>query len=394
MSAPSTSGAAANADEDPAPDEAIYTLDGRSLREKLLEIVDRIDDNVKVAVESLFTPVGGAERAQRTDDFNESIERMIGDMKRFNEMLEFVQPHQEREEYIRQLHELVDDRDQLICKLAKELKTIELSLTEATFQAHRKLKALRTAQEKRVNSEQVVRYAHTISRSYSVAAPFTWVQGDPSRPFPIELDFANSQLLNKGHAVGVAPSAMEMIRGAGSALSTAPTPRGPASAAGTPSVGMGQVRASPLTQFQHNQQQQQQRNWSPNPRSGVYGGGFQQQQQAQGSPAPTRGGGRGRPRGSSNASPRNAGPSILQRRTSGQQAAASPRLTSPMARLQTQQPTPPAQQPAGVRPAMPPALPPLQIRPPGPRGGGMVGAPPADQPQISSSSSSSGSEDD
>ncbi|KAI6238535.1 Ribosomal RNA small subunit methyltransferase nep-1 [Aphelenchoides fujianensis] len=82
------------------------------------------------------------------------------------------------------------EKIELLGKLARELKTIELSLTEATFQAQRKLKALRTAQEKRVNSEQVVRYAHTISRSYSVAAPFTWVQGDPSRPFPIELDFA------------------------------------------------------------------------------------------------------------------------------------------------------------------------------------------------------------
>jgi flagellar biosynthesis chaperone FliJ len=45
-----------------------------------------------------------------------------------------VSEHQEREQYIRALEEIVDSRDNLLSKLASELKTIENSLTEATYQ--------------------------------------------------------------------------------------------------------------------------------------------------------------------------------------------------------------------------------------------------------------------
>jgi hypothetical protein len=45
-----------------------------------------------------------------------------------------VKPHQEREEYIRKLQGEVNERDAVIRKLARELKTIETSLVEATFQ--------------------------------------------------------------------------------------------------------------------------------------------------------------------------------------------------------------------------------------------------------------------
>lgn len=75
-------------------------------------------------------------------------------------------------------------------------KTISYLLIFTDFQAQKKLKSIKTAQENKVNSEEVVRLAHLISRSYSVAAPFTWVQGDPSRPFPTEADFAVSHLMN------------------------------------------------------------------------------------------------------------------------------------------------------------------------------------------------------
>lgn len=45
-----------------------------------------------------------------------------------------VKPHQEREEYAQKLQEQVNERDALIRKLARELKTIETALVEATFQ--------------------------------------------------------------------------------------------------------------------------------------------------------------------------------------------------------------------------------------------------------------------
>lgn len=103
----------------------------------------------------------------------------------------------------------MNERDALIQKLARELKVIENVLVESTFQAQNKLKSVKKAevvnrffryiifiQENKVDSDEVIRLAHLISRSYSVSAPFTWVQGDPSRPFPTEADFAKSQLMN------------------------------------------------------------------------------------------------------------------------------------------------------------------------------------------------------
>lgn len=102
------------------------------------------------------------------------------------------------------------------------------------------------------------------------------------------------------------------------------TPRQPGSAVSTPMTG--QVRASPLAPFQ--QQQQQQRNWTPSPRSGVYGP-QQQSSPSQGLHYNNRKSqlfireflGRGRPRGSTSS------PRILRGSSN-----ASPRLTSPMAR--------------------------------------------------------------
>jgi hypothetical protein len=77
----------------------------------------------------------------------------------------------------------------MISKLAREMKIIETALVEATFQvnftsstsplklfifqAQKKLKSIQKAQESKVNSDEVVRLSHLISRSYSVAAPFT-----------------------------------------------------------------------------------------------------------------------------------------------------------------------------------------------------------------------------
>ncbi|KAI6195731.1 hypothetical protein M3Y94_01022200 [Aphelenchoides besseyi] len=179
------------------------------------------------------------------------------------------------------------------------------------------------------------------------------------------MDFAVSHLVNKNQMSGIVPSAMDMIRN----VNSAPTPKGPQSAATTPNVMPGQVRASPLAQLQ------QQRNWTPAPRSNVYGSPQQQ------SPSQGRSG-RGRPRGSSNSSPRTAAPAILQRRTSGNNAAASPQLTSPMARAQNQQ--------TGMKSSYPPAnLPPLQVRPPMGRVSGQLSVEkPSDNPLMSSSSSS------
>ena len=45
-----------------------------------------------------------------------------------------VAEHQEREQYIRQLEEIANTRENLLSAIASQLKTIESSLVEGTFQ--------------------------------------------------------------------------------------------------------------------------------------------------------------------------------------------------------------------------------------------------------------------
>ncbi|KAI6174630.1 Mediator of RNA polymerase II transcription subunit 4 [Aphelenchoides bicaudatus] len=177
-------------------DDECYILDGKSLREKLLDVVEQQEESIKKIMQCLFVPNHSSDRDQRSKEFTENVDLFIGSIKRLEFGLAFVRPHTEREDHVRKLQDQVDERDAVICKLAREMKAIETALVEATFQAEKKLEVFQQAQENKVNSEEVIRFAHMISRNYSVAAPFTWTQGDPSRPFPTEADFAVSNLMN------------------------------------------------------------------------------------------------------------------------------------------------------------------------------------------------------
>lgn len=55
---------------------------------------------------------------------------------------------------------------------------------------------MREAELRPVNSEQLIKLAHQISKHNSVSAPLTWQMGDPSRPFPQEHEFRAGHLLN------------------------------------------------------------------------------------------------------------------------------------------------------------------------------------------------------
>ena len=54
----------------------------------------------------------------------------------------------------------------------------------ALYEARQKLENITRANKRPVNSEELIRYAHRISSTYAVAAPTSWQQGDPRRPYP------------------------------------------------------------------------------------------------------------------------------------------------------------------------------------------------------------------
>merc|ERR1711915_379072 len=70
------------------------------------------------------------------------------------------------------------------------------------YQARQKLDSINRARKRPVNSEELIRYAHRISSTYAVAAPTSWQQGDPRRPYPTDLEMRagvlgqNGQLLH------------------------------------------------------------------------------------------------------------------------------------------------------------------------------------------------------
>ncbi|CAI4231732.1 unnamed protein product [Auanema sp. JU1783] len=164
---------------------------GRSLRECLLEAVDDLESITKQIIESLLN-------RDKHHKGNESMSHLVqlfeSKQQYMKKLLEKASQVQERENLIRSLEECVENRNEIIENLEANLKVAEVALTAAVFQANKKLHSVRTAEAHPIDSEEVIRFAHQISKSYSVAAPLFWQQGDPSRPFPTEPEFRNSQL--------------------------------------------------------------------------------------------------------------------------------------------------------------------------------------------------------
>ncbi|KAA0192473.1 hypothetical protein HAZT_HAZT000971 [Hyalella azteca] len=92
--------------------------------------------------------------------------------------------------------------DSAIQNLEQQLYDAHHKLSMGLYQARQKLKIISAANKRPVNSEELVRYAHRISSTNAVSAPATWQQGDPRRPYPIDVEMRagvlgqNCQLLH------------------------------------------------------------------------------------------------------------------------------------------------------------------------------------------------------
>lgn len=88
-------------------------------------------------------------------------------------------------------------QDEEIGQLQNNLRTAEQTLATAIYQAKQKLAHIHKANERSLSSEELIRYAHRISASHAVAAPFNWEVGDPRRPYPTDIEM-RSGLLGQG----------------------------------------------------------------------------------------------------------------------------------------------------------------------------------------------------
>ncbi|XP_031552789.1 mediator of RNA polymerase II transcription subunit 4-like [Actinia tenebrosa] len=111
-------------------------------------------------------------------------------------------------------------KDQEILRLENQLKETEQILSQAVFQAKKKLKAIEQANRGSVSSEELIKYAHKISSSSAVEAPTTWMPGDQGRPYPLDIEMRSGLLGKLGEGLDTIPASTLTMDGTSMATTT------------------------------------------------------------------------------------------------------------------------------------------------------------------------------
>ncbi|KAH9490295.1 Mediator of RNA polymerase II transcription subunit 4 [Bulinus truncatus] len=166
-----------------------------STRQKLHSILDDMELISKELIEQLAVP-----KSQRkaetpdTPDVTDLMELLIEKDGELKDLLKIAEEQEKVEKVIDGLRQEVNKRDSEIRQLQRVLKEAETIMATAVYQAKQKLTAIKQAQQNKVPSEDLIKYAHRISASNAVSAPPTWGPGDPRRPYPTDLEMRHSCL--------------------------------------------------------------------------------------------------------------------------------------------------------------------------------------------------------
>ena len=113
------------------------------------------------------------------------------------ELKHYLQQAAEQEEIQKKTDSIRDEiaqQDEEIGQLQQHLRNAEQILATAIYQAKQKLVHIHRANEKSLSSEELIKYAHRISASHAVAAPYNWEVGDPRRPYPTDIEMRSGFL--------------------------------------------------------------------------------------------------------------------------------------------------------------------------------------------------------
>lgn len=121
-------------------------------------------------------------------DHTQLVELLISKDKDLKGALKVASEQAKIEQNIEKLRAEVEIQDQEICQLQKKLKEAEQILQTALFQARQKLDSIQKANKRPIPSEDLIKFAHRISASNAICSPFNWIQGDPRRPYPNDLE--------------------------------------------------------------------------------------------------------------------------------------------------------------------------------------------------------------
>ena len=162
-------------------------------KKHLIRLVDDVDLIVRQLFETLAQQSSNDDMAMDADskiykmDAGQLTDLLIRKNDELVKLTETAREQQKLHKQIESVQAEISHQDQMIGSLQKHLKNAEYLLASALYQAKEQLKLFDEANERSVMSEDVIRYAHQISASCSTAAPLNWIQGDPRRPYPQDI---------------------------------------------------------------------------------------------------------------------------------------------------------------------------------------------------------------
>ncbi|XP_022288375.1 mediator of RNA polymerase II transcription subunit 4-like [Crassostrea virginica] len=157
-----------------------------STKQKLLSLIEDVELISKELFEVAATP-----RNQQKPEAMDSVtlvELVTMKDREIKETLKLAAEQAEIQKTADELQTEVDKRDAEIKHLQKNLKEAETILSTAIYQAKQKLTAINQANNRKISSEELIKFAHRISASNAVASPPTWMPGDPRRPYPTDFE--------------------------------------------------------------------------------------------------------------------------------------------------------------------------------------------------------------
>nr|CAG4647415.1 EOG090X0DX5 [Megafenestra aurita]SVE92661.1 EOG090X0DX5 [Megafenestra aurita] len=157
----------------------------KSTREVLLNCIDDIEIIAKELLDNLI-----AQKQQKTmsAEHSQLVELVLQKDTDLKATLKLAEEQGVLQQKVIALETEVERHDVEIRNLQKQLKEAEQLLATAIFQAKQKLQSIARANNKPVNSEDLIKFAHRISASNAVCAPLNWQQGDLRRPYPTDIE--------------------------------------------------------------------------------------------------------------------------------------------------------------------------------------------------------------
>lgn len=156
-----------------------------STKEKLLSLLDDTELIARELFENMVVPKTQKLTAQ---EYSQLTDLLIQRDQELKSTLKLASEQAEIQKKMESLQGEVEKQDQDIRQLQKHLKEAEHILATAIYQAKQKLQSIARANKQSISSEELIKYAHRISASNAVAAPLTWQQGDPRRPYPTDIE--------------------------------------------------------------------------------------------------------------------------------------------------------------------------------------------------------------